>query len=143
MKKLFLLLFLVVLISAGCSKDELKPSEDSLLAVRAIDSISSIKTAYEKKNKALLKNRLSPELAEKALNELSFIKADLSLTSRMVTIEDSTVKLNMNWNGSWLVSKGSELENRGTVNLILDKDTMTLIKIEGDNPFSIPLLRTH
>jgi len=143
MKKLFLLLFLVVLISAGCSKDELKPSEDSLLAARAIDSISSIKTAYEKKSKALLKNRLSPELAEKVINELGFIKASLSLTSRMVTIEDSTVKLNMNWNGSWLVIKGSELENRGTANLILDKDTMTLIKIEGDNPFSIPRLRTH
>ena len=143
MKKLFILLFLVVLASAGCSKDKVKPSEDSLLAARSIDSINSIKTAYENKSKASLKNRLSPELAEKTLKELSFIKATLSLTSRMVTIEESSVKMNMNWHGSWLVSKGRELENRGTANLVLDKDTMKLLSIEGDNPFSVPLLRTH
>ena len=143
MKKLFILIFLAVLVSVGCSNDEVKPSEDSLLAARAIDSINSIKTAYENKSKANLKNRLSPELAEKTLNELSFIKAELSLTSRMVTIEESSVKLNMNWHGTWLVSKGSELENRGTADLILDKETMKLLSIEGDDPFSVPLLRTH
>ena len=143
MKKLFILFFFVVLITAGCSNDELKPSEDSLLATRAIDSVNNIRTAYEKRNKAILKYRLSPELAEKAIKELDFIKAKISLTSRMVTIEETSVKLNMNWHGTWLVSKDRELKNRGTADLIVDKETMKLLNIDGDSPFSIPQLRTH
>ncbi len=143
MKKINILIILIALVLLGCGKDKVKPSEDYLLSTRSIESINNIKAAYEGKKRAVLKRDLSPALAENILDNISFRKVKLTLTTRMVNIKESSVIVNVNWQGSWWVEKDNVLENRGAANLVLDKETMQLIQIEGDNPFSIPISRTY
>ena len=140
MKKICLVLIFVTLFSFSCSKDSVKPSEDLILTNEAIDSIRSIQSAYERKNRGVLKSRLAPELADRILEGLSFNRAALVLTPRMVRINETSVSVNMNWRGSWWSEKGEMLENRGAADLVLDKETMKLMQINGDSPFSVPLI---
>ncbi len=143
MKKICILLIFTAFLSFGCGKDKVKPSEDYLISTKALESINTIKTAYEGKSKGSLKKRIAPGLSESILKEIDFIKAKLTLTTRMVNIKDSSIIVNVNWHGTWWLKKSRQLENRGAANLILDKETMSLLEIEGDNPFSIPKLITH
>ncbi len=143
MKKIYFLLIFVAFLSFGCGKDKVKPSEDYLISTKALESISSIKSAYEGKKRGALKKRLAPGLSDSILKEIDFIKAELALTTRMVNIKESSVVVNVNWHGTWWLKKSKQLENRGAANLIFDKETMSLLEIEGDNPFSIPKLISH
>jgi hypothetical protein len=45
--------------------------------------------------------------------------------------------ISLNWQGSWIVA-GETRKNRGAGKLIFQKDTMKLVKIDGDNPFALP-----
>ena len=136
MKKLFFLL-LILSIAAGCATDNKKPSEDSLLATGAMDHINSVKEAYEGKDRSALE-QLVPELAEGILKELVFDTAELSFTNRLIRITGTSVVVNMNWRGSWLLDQSRKIENRGAADFVLDRDTMSLSRIDGDNPFTIP-----
>ncbi len=142
MKKLSIIFIIPVFIFLACSgKDKVKPSEDSRLATKAFDSIYIIKAAYQEKNQAILQNHIAPELAEDILKNVFFEKAELSFNHRLVKINDSSVIVNLNWHGAWWIVKDTKLKNRGAANLVLDKETMKLLQIDGDNPFSIPLVR--
>ncbi len=142
MKNICILLIFTALLSFGCGKDKVKPSEDYLLSTKAIESINTIKEAYEDKKEGTLKKRTGPGLSDSILEEIDFEKAELTLTTRMVNIKDSSVVVNVNWRGTWWLDSG-KIENRGAANLVLDKETMSLLEIEGDNPFSIPKLRSY
>ncbi|MBI5057648.1 MAG: hypothetical protein HZB61_13620 [Nitrospirae bacterium] len=137
MRRIYFFLILAVLISFGCSKEVKKPSEDSQLASEAVNKIEAIKTAYQEKDAAILQQQLDAGLSEDILRELSFEKAELSFTPRFVSIKSDSVIINLSWQGSWLI-KEKKLENRGTANLVLHRDTMKLTQIEGDNPFHLP-----
>ena len=143
MKKTCILLVFIILTAFSCSKDNVKPSEDFLLSNKAIDSINTIKSAYERKNKYALQNNVAPGLAEDILKDFSFRKSVLVLTPRMVKIKETSISITMNWRGEWWVEKGEKLENRGVADLVLDRNTMKLMEINGDNPFSVPSLRSH
>jgi len=143
MKKTCILLVFIILTAFSCSKDNVKPSEDFLLSNKAIDSIKTIKSAYERKNKVTLQKRIAPPLAEDILKDFSFMKSELVLTPRMVKIKETSISVTLNWQGSWWVEKGRKLENRGVADLVLDRETMKLTEINGDNPFSVPILRSH
>ncbi len=136
MKKLFFLL-LILSLAAGCASDNKKPSEDSRLATGAVDHIHSVKQAYEAKDRVAIE-QLVPELAEGILKELDFDTAELSFTNRLIRITGTSVVVNMNWRGSWLLDQGRQIKNRGATDFILDRDTLTLNRIDGDNPFTIP-----
>jgi len=141
MKKICAFLIIITLISISCSsKEKAKPSADSLMTMSAIDSIYSIKTAYQEKNSDILRSRMEPVIAENILKKLSFEKAELSFTTKMVKIFTSTIEVNLNWQGTWTV-KGKTLKNRGVGVLVLQKETMKLTQIDGDNPFIIPSVK--
>jgi hypothetical protein len=136
MKRYCFILIALALIFSGCGgKDKIKPSDDSRLAMEAFDSIYIIKAAYQDRNSSALKKRLAPELAESILNNLLFEKAELSFTPKIVRIKDSSVIVDLNWQGTWRISKEEKLKRRGTANLELEKETMKLLRIDGDNPF--------
>ncbi len=138
MKKFLAFLVVFVFIFIGCGgKEEIKLSPDSMLATEALNSINIIKTAYAEKDKDVLLNRLDPMIAEGVLKELSFEKAELSFTPRMVRINNSTVMVNLNWQGTWVI-QGSNLTNRGITVFVLEGSPMRLIRKEGDNPFHAP-----
>jgi hypothetical protein len=138
MKKFLFLLIVIALFSFNCTDDSVKPSPDSQLATQAFNNINMIKDAYEEKNKTFLQNHLDSTLFESVLKNFLFEKAELSFNPRMVRITDRSVTVDINWRGSWWFGKGKQLENRGAANLVLNKDTMKLIDIKGDNPFKIP-----
>lgn len=143
MKRIALLLLLITLVSFGCSGDNEKPSEDSLLAVEAFKNIDMLEAAYEGKDSRTLQSRIAPQIARGILKDLYFKSADLELTVRMIKIEGSDLVVNINWKGLWEFTDSNDLKNRGVADMILDKDTMKLLKIKGDNPFSIPSLESR
>lgn len=140
MKKTVILFLFLLAPLLGCGKDNVKPSADSLLATEVFSIIDNIKTAYEGKNRQGLKAHVTNLLAEGIIKELSFESAELTFTPRMVKITDS-IKVNLKWHGSWLITKGRKVDNRGVADLIFYKDTMKLTFIEGDNPFITPSAR--
>lgn len=130
-----------LLLTFSCSKDDVKPSADSLLSTDAFNSIDAIKKAYEDKSSITLRTHLEEDLAESVIKNLFFEKAELMFTPRLVRISESTVTVNLNWHGTWRTTRNKELENRGVADLVLNRETMKLIRIDGDNPFLTPVIR--
>jgi len=139
LKICYILLLLISFISLGCGKDKVKPSEDSVLAQNALRSIEQIKEAYETKDLASVTGLTDSGLLRKIEKELNFGKAGLSFsTPRVITISSSHVNITLNWQGTWEIG-GVTRTNRGSSSFVFLKDSMQLVQIEGDNPFSIPL----
>ena len=128
-------------MSFGCAKDKVKPSADSLLYAETLNSINKIKTAYEEKNKGVLQNHLYHRVAGDIMDNLVFEKAELSFTLRLLRIKESSVTANINWHGSWWIASNDKIESRGVADLVLERETMKVLQIDGDNPFLIPSRR--
>ena len=141
MKKISILFILIILMSFSCGKDNVKPSADFLLSNDAFNSVNIIKDAYEGKDRDTLQFRLDSRLAESVIKNLFFEEASLTFTPRLIKISESTVTVNLNWRGTWKTIKNKELKNRGVADLVLNKETMNLIQIDGDNPFLTPIVR--
>ncbi len=77
------------------------------------------------------------------MKDLYFDGAELDLRPRMVRIRETDLVVNINWKGSWQFPDETRLENRGVADLIFDRETMRLLEIKGDNPFSIPSLESR
>lgn len=127
---------------SGCGgKDKVKPSADSLLTTEALDRIEVIRNAYQGKDTSTLRAQIDAQLADEIMSAMNFEKAELVFTPKLVKIIDESVVVSMNWQGSWQTSNDKTHEGKGTADLVLQRETMKLIKIEGDNPFVIPLIR--
>jgi hypothetical protein len=140
MNKSCVLLILIVLAAFGCASDKEKPSADSLAATGAYDHIDALKKAYEAKKEFAIEERLVPELAEVITKELSFEKAELFFEKRLIRITESFIIVHLNWRGSWWIETNNKIENRGVADFVFNKETMILSRIDGDNPFIIPLV---
>ena len=140
MKKTCFIFIFILLLSFSCSKDNVKPSEDSILAKDAFNSVEQIKNAYMDKSRFTLQSHIESSLAESVIKNLFFEKAELTFTPRLVKIAESTVTVNLNWRGTWSTAKDKDLKNRGVANLVLNRETMQLIQIDGDNTFLTPII---
>jgi len=139
--KIYALLIVFILITAGCAgKDKIKQSADSITAQNAVSAVALIRDAYLKKNEGVLREKLEPALSDAVIHELSFDKADLLLNTRMIKIKASSIIVQVNWHGEWMVN-GKMLKDRGVSALVFNKDTMKLIHIDGDNIFHLPSVR--
>jgi hypothetical protein len=135
-------IFVILLaVFAGCSKDKVKPSADSMLATEIINAINNIEEAYEGQDTIVLQNHLEAPLAESIINGLVFEKAELTLAARLIKIKDSKIMVNLNWQGTWWTEQGKKAENRGAADFVFHKETIKLISIDGDNPFRTPAVR--
>ena len=135
-------IFLVIsFLSFGCGKDEVKPSEDSVLAQNALRSIEKIKEAYQTKNLSPVSDLIDSGMLARLKEELNFNKAALSFsTPRVIKITDSHVTVSVNWQGNWELGSVTRV-NRGSSRFVFLKNSMQLAEIEDDNPFSIPINR--
>ena len=93
------------------------------------------------KSRLTLQSHIESSLAESVIKNLFFEKAELTFTPRLVKIAESTVTVNLNWRGTWSTAKNKDLKNRGVANLVLNRETMQLIQIDGDNPFLTPIIK--
>ena len=138
LKTCYIFLLFVSFISLGCGKKEVKPSEDSVLAQNALRQVELIKAAYETKDIVSLTNLTDAGLLSSLEKELNFDKADLSFsTPRIIKISNSHVTVSVNWQGVWELV-GVSRNSRGSGSFVLLKDSMRLVKIDGDNPFAVP-----
>jgi cell division septation protein DedD len=126
----------------GCStRDEVKPTEDSLLTKEAVESIKVIKTAYQEKNRDVLINRLDEAMASEVTAGLFFEKVEISITPWIVKIKDSRVIVNIDWQGVWNIG-GKEKKSRGIADFVFEGSPLKLIRVDGDDPFQV-LLSLH
>ena len=126
----------------GCStRDEVKPTEDSLLTKEAVESIKVIKIAYQEKNRDVLINRLDEAMASEVTAGLFFEKVEISITPWVVKIKDSRVIVNMDWQGTWSID-GKETKSRGIADFVFEGSPLKLIRVDGDDPFRV-LLSLH
>jgi small lipoprotein (TIGR04454 family) len=140
MKKLYIfILFLLAISLINCGKDKVKPSADSLTATEALNNIKAVKTAFEAKDMNTLKSRMSQEAVD-IIGQLNFDSVELSFTPKLVTINGSTVRVNLNWIGKWVINK-KDVKNRGISVFVLEGSPLKIVRVEGDNPFHIPVIR--
>ena len=138
MKRSFLLVLILLIISTGCSyKKEVKLSEESVTARNAISAVDAIKDAYIKKDRAAIHDKVESGLSDEIIDGLTFDSADISFTIRMIKISALKVMVHLNWHGTWMAG-GSEARDRGVGVLVFNKDTIKLSQVDGDNPFSTP-----
>ena len=138
-KKLYFLILIIALLPLGCSgKDKIKPSDDSLITQDALQKIKLIEEAYEKKDLISIHSNAELNLSEKIVDNLLFDSADISFSyPRLVKINDTDLTITQNWQGQWIIN-GTLATNRGVSKLIFQKNTMKLVRIDGDNPFLVP-----
>lgn len=141
MRKTFCLLLLLVLLSFSCGKDNIKPSADSLAATEVMNIIEVLRGAYEEKNTLTLQNHMSDSLAESVTKYFYFENVKLDFTPRLVRLTDTSVVVNLNWQGKWEFANNKDVAKSGVGNMVFHKDTMKLTSIEGDNPFLTPAIR--
>ena len=139
-KRLYACMFLIIL-SLSCGKDNVKPSLDSIAASDAIHNLSVIKEAYEAKNEVTLQNRAGAPLADNIIKYFYFKNAKLNFTPRLVKLTDTAVRVNLNWQGTWIFENDKEVTRSGVGNLVFHKETMELTSVEGDNPFMTPAMK--
>jgi cell division septation protein DedD len=126
----------------GCStRDEVKPTEDSLLTQEAMESIRVIKTAYQEKNRDVLINKLDEVMASEVTAGLFFEQVEISITPWIVKIKDSRVIINIDWQGVWNIG-GKETKSRGIADFVFEGSPLKLIRVDGDDPFRV-LLSLH
>jgi len=142
MKKFLLPLILIISVLSGCGgKDKVKPSADSLLTTEAVKRLEAVRTAYQGKDAGTLRAMTEERLAEEILKDLNFEKADLFFTPKVVRITGEFITVSLNWQGSWHSAKGKDLENRGVADLVLQRADLKLMRIDGDNPFVVPVVK--
>jgi hypothetical protein len=137
---IFLFSFLIsIFLLVSCGKKEVKPvSEDSKIAQESFMLADTIKNAYIKNDLFTLERNTTKD----GYNELievrkNFEIAELSFTPHWVDIEDSMVKLQVSWKGTWTV-KGKRIEDRGLAVFVMEGIPLKLAKVLRDNPFRKP-----
>jgi len=131
------LIFMFLMVS--CGKKAVKPvSEDSKIAQEAFGLADTIKDAYIRNDRGVLaKNATKDGYKEIMENRKNFDSAELFFAPRWVEIEDTTVNLQVTWNGTWSL-RGKKIEDRGLAVFVMEGRPLKLAKVLRDNPFKKP-----
>jgi hypothetical protein len=130
---------IILLLLSSCGKQEVKPvSEDSKIAQEAFKLAEVIKNAYVKNDRITMERNSTKEGYRELSGVMkSFDEAELLFTPRKVEIEDSTVYLNLTWNGTWTVG-GKRTEDRGMAIFVMEGWPLKLDRVLRSNPFRQP-----
>jgi hypothetical protein len=139
-KTYYLILVLLIFAFIGCGGKEIKPSADSVLTREVLGKIDAIRTAYQEKDKTALESHMDSILAERISKGLFFTNAELSFTPKKINISSSTVTVNLNWQGTWIV-RGKNIKKQGVSVFVFEGIPIKLISLDGDNPFQTPAIR--
>jgi cell division septation protein DedD len=137
MKIVYVLCVSLALLSAGCGKKEIKPSEDSLRTKEAMELMNTIETAYREKDSEVLTRHVHPVIAKNIINNLSFDGVELNFSPWIVRIKESSTIISADWQGTWEYGK-RKMQRRGIADFVFIDSPMKLVHINGDNPFFTP-----
>jgi hypothetical protein len=113
-------------------------SEDSKIAQEAFKLAEIIKNAYVKNDRVTIQRNSTKEAYQEFISAMkSFDNAELTITPRKVEIEDSTVYLNLTWNGTWSVGS-KRTEDRGMAIFVMEGRPLKLSRVLRSNPFIQP-----
>ena len=143
MRNLLCLVFAIILLAAltaGCSSDAKKPTEDSIIAMEALDIVEELRKAYTSRDfSSMARFSTNDAYRSIAASLKSFDKVELSFTPKWMEIDraGSAVEMLVAWKGTWRVGDKSE-EKDGTVLFIIGGKPLKLQSIERLSPFSQP-----
>jgi hypothetical protein len=130
----------------GCSKGQIKLTETEQQIQKIDTFLLGLEEVYGKKDLATLKSYFSsqfqdqhPELfqaVQKAFEVADRVQMDLTVD--LIHIDGQKVKVLLHWDVNSL-SAQADLQYRGnaTLQLIEEQETLQIIALEGDNPFSL------
>jgi len=138
------LILLVFLISAGCSKKAVKPSEDSIKIKNVLVFVNHLKQSYEAKDQAGLLALVSPDSALNsslppvlARDFQSFDRISLSPTVDRIEMGKEKITVVLNWDGQWQNGTSQPVyKEKGTTILKLkESPDIRLVELSGDPHF--------
>ncbi|MDI6890525.1 MAG: hypothetical protein QMC83_06255 [Thermodesulfovibrionales bacterium] len=134
-----LLVLIALLLLSSCGKKEVKQvSTESKIAQEAFRLLEVIRNAYIKNDRIDLERNSTKDGYRELIGAVkSFDSVELTFTPTWVEIEDSTVYLNVSWNGIWII-RGKRIEERGMAIFVLEGRPPKLAKVLRANPFRQP-----
>lgn len=134
MKRLFILL-LSVMLAASCTKEVKQPSDDTLIALEAIDLVEKIRADYAEKDFKALRGHFTEQafrLIERDGRE--FEGVELKFTPKWISLEADAVYADVEWEGKWSL-KGVASEDKGTVRFRMEGSPLKVAGLLRDSPF--------
>lgn len=144
---LLLVVFLIAFAAVGCGKKAvIKPSEESMKATRALDTLQEMERAYKARDMAAVLADVSPDFkggysefeTRMRKDSETFGRVDLDLDVERVEETGNEVHVAFHWYGKWYDKAGKVVEGRGnTMFIFVDTGKMRLTAIVGDPPFGV------
>jgi hypothetical protein len=138
-----LFLLILFLIFAGCSKEVVKPSEDTIKIKNVLAFVNRLKQSYEEKNQPGLLALISPDSA--LISSLppiltrdfqSFDRISLTPTVDRIEMGKEKVTVVLNWDGQWRNGTSPIYKEKGTTILELKESPgIRLMELSGDPLF--------
>ncbi len=133
-------MLLIAVMAAGCSSDVKKPTEDSLIAMEAMDMVEELRAAYEKREFSSMA-RFCTRDAYRGITEglKSFDSAELKFTPKWIEInrDGDAVEMLVAWKGTWKTGELSTQKD-GIVLFSIGGDPLKVREITRFSPFSLP-----
>ena len=124
--------------ACGGGKETKKVSEESRLATEAFALAETLRNAYLKNNRRVLKKHATQDAYRELIGAVKeFDRAELSFTPTWVDIFDSTVHLTVSWKGVWTVNE-EMFEERGSALFVFEGRPLRLAQVQRENPFRQP-----
>lgn len=144
---LFCLLFILFFFAAGCSKEEVKKSENATRIRTLYDSLELFKKNYEAKSSSDFFASYSPsypdiENVKKRTADVfnRFSQISLHFYLDHMILEESSSSLVVRWEGEWTPPSEAPFKGGGTSILKFSTETPPrLVAISGIDPFAAPV----
>ncbi len=135
-----IILVLIAAMAAGCSSDAKKPTEDSLIAMEALNMVEGLRVAFQMRDFSSMARYCTRD-AYKGITEglKSFDTAELVFTPKWVEInrDGDAVEMLVAWKGTWKTGEETT-EKDGTVLFSIGGDPLKVRKIARFSPFGQP-----
>lgn len=138
MKKLTIFLIVSVFF-ISCSKEIKTVSDESKIAMEAINLVEKIKELYKEQNRSSIREITTKEGYDAVIKDIKvFELVELEFTPAFVEIKDNAVFLHINWSSKWQ-KIGDTFDEKGVAVFILKGNPLKLDNILRTNPFKYPL----
>lgn len=148
--RFFFLLISLSIIPLGCSKKEVKSSEEDLIRIKEIYAVvNKLKEGYEEKDLSVFLGVMEPPTLDSLDSLKKGLESDFERYSSIhlgfnidsIIMDKDLASVNLHWEGEW-EKKSDKIRFKEKGNALLKikgEKKMKLSSIEGDNPFGISI----
>jgi len=139
----------LLLSGLGCSKEAIKPSEDSLKIRRVVAFVDRLTQTYQAKDQAGFLAMVSTDSSEllSSLSPLltrdfqSFDEIELKSVVDRIELDKDKVTVVLNWDGKWHDRTRQQLykEKGVTILRLSESPALRLVSLEGDPLFGVSI----